>query len=170
MSTLQVMIRTIIFGIFFLLLLAPSVSAAETKVNVSNNADDSTSNVSVKSMSTGSSTTCINGKCTTTEGENKGTVCVNGECYTSEDGNIDVKSEDGNTTVTVNNSKVSSDSSEPEVVKKPDNKKFFYKKITKEEAKEKMKEKLREKEHNWVEFVGSHTLNMIKKLFLFSIF
>jgi hypothetical protein len=60
-------------------------------------------NVSVNSQSTGQSTTCINGSCTTTGGGSKTTVCHNGQCTTTDDGNVDYSSPDGHTQIRVNN-------------------------------------------------------------------
>lgn len=89
----------LIIGIVSLFVL-PTVVLAEVNVNVSNG--ESTSEVNVQSESSGTSTVCQNGKCTTSNGENSSTVCVNGKCTTSGE-DVDYKSEDGNTRIRINN-------------------------------------------------------------------
>jgi hypothetical protein len=100
---MRFVVSTIVFSLLLNLGFVGKVFA-NTEVKISNN-DSVKSNVSVKT-STGENTICVNGKCTTTSNENQGksTVCVNGKCYTSEDGDINVKSIDGNTTVNIENS------------------------------------------------------------------
>ena len=90
----------------FLLFLIPQASFAadsSVHVSVSNNVSDSNSSVTVNSNSQGSSTTCINGKCTTTGGESHSKVCVNGKC-TESDGDLDINEDNGKTQVHINNS------------------------------------------------------------------
>ncbi len=82
------------------LLLFPSSAFAEVHVQVSNS--EGSSQVNVSSETSGSSTVCHNGTCTTTGGENTSTVCINGTCTTTNE-NVDYKSEDGTTKVEVNN-------------------------------------------------------------------
>lgn len=100
---MRFVVSTIVFSLLLNLGFVGRVFAS-TEVEISNN-DSVKSNVSVKT-NTGENTICVNGKCTTTSNDNQGksTVCVNGKCYTSEDGNINVKSIDGNTTVNIENS------------------------------------------------------------------
>jgi len=90
----------IFIGIFSLLVIPPMVMA-EVSVNVSSDTS-SESDISVQSESSGTSTVCQNGKCTTSGGEGKSTVCVNGKCTTSGE-DVDYKSEDGNTRIRINN-------------------------------------------------------------------
>jgi hypothetical protein len=86
-------------------LLTPSFAfAGDSNVTVTNNSQGSSNNVSVNSTNNGTSTTCINGKCTTTGGGSHSTVCVNGKCTESTDGNVDMQSDDGKTQVHINNS------------------------------------------------------------------
>jgi uncharacterized low-complexity protein len=88
----------ILFGLPFSLLFA-QVAYAEVSVQVSSS-NESSSNVSVQSESSGTTTVCQNGKCTTTGGDSKSTVCVNGKCTTTGE---DVNYEDGNTRIRINN-------------------------------------------------------------------
>jgi len=86
--------------VVFLFIVSPQVVKAN-QIKVSNNGS---SDVSINQKVEGESTTCINGKCTTTGGSSNTKVCVNGECYESKDGSISVESKDGNTKVNINNS------------------------------------------------------------------
>ena len=86
--------------VVFLFIVSPQVVKAN-QIKVSNNGS---SDVSINQKVEGESTTCINGKCTTTGGSSNAKVCVNGECYESKDGNISVESKDGNTKVNITNS------------------------------------------------------------------
>lgn len=85
--------RTASFSLFtiaalFLTIIVPKASAeVRNSVTVNNN--------------TGG-TSCVNGKCTTTEGTGKSKVCVNGQCWDSSDGDVNYQSEDGNTKVNIN--------------------------------------------------------------------
>lgn len=103
LQAMRIIVSSIVFGLLLNLGFVSQVFANETKVSISNNADNAKSNVSVKS-NTGENTVCINGECTTSsdEGESKSTVCVNGKCYTSDDGDLDV--EEGNSKVHISNS------------------------------------------------------------------
>jgi len=78
-----------------ILFFIPQIALADTSIDVSNNGDSSTSNVSVNSQASGQSVTCINDNCTTTGGGSKSTVCINGKCTTTDDGNVDYSSPDG---------------------------------------------------------------------------
>lgn len=80
-------------------LLIPQAAYAEVKVDISGN--EGSSRVNVNSQSTGTSTICQNGKCTTTEGESSSTVCINGKCSTS-NGDVNYESNDGTTRVQIN--------------------------------------------------------------------
>lgn len=102
----------LLFNIFAVsaLLLFAQPALAEVSVSVSGN--EGSSNVSVQQESSGQSTTCINGECTTTGGSGKATVCINGECTTSDDGSIKIQSDDGSTKVDISND-VSVSSDEP---------------------------------------------------------
>jgi hypothetical protein len=86
-----------------LITLFPHTAHAETNVDISNNESSARTEVNVQT-NTGQNTICRNGECTTTS--NNGTttskVCVNGECFTGD--NVDYKSEDGTTSVQINNS------------------------------------------------------------------
>ncbi len=93
--------RTAILISTFSLLLIPSPAFAEVNVQVSNS--EGSSQVNVNSESTGTSTICQNGKCTTTGGESTSTVCINGKCTTTNE-DVNYQSEDGSTKVEVNNS------------------------------------------------------------------
>lgn len=94
--------KVILFSILFLLI-APLAHASEVKVNISNNSSGSSSNVSVNSTSEGTSTTCVNGNCTTTGGSSHSKVCINGEC-TESDGDVEIKKDDGNNHLYISNS------------------------------------------------------------------
>lgn len=95
---------------------SPYTAYAETNVNISNNGIDSKTSVDVKT-NTGQNTICRNGECTTTESNNgKSTVCINGKCETADDGNINIKSENGNTTVNITNKGTSTFSAEKEKI------------------------------------------------------
>lgn len=90
----------------FLLFLIPHKAFAvesNVHVSVSNSGSDSNSSVIVNSNSQGSSTTCINGNCTTTSGESHSKVCVNGKC-TESSGDLDISDDNGKTQVHINNS------------------------------------------------------------------
>jgi hypothetical protein len=89
-----------ITAIFF-----PYIAFAKSTVNISNNGEGSKTNVNIQT-NTGNNTICQNGKCTTTSNSENGksTVCINGKCTSSEDGNLDIQSEDGNSSVHINNS------------------------------------------------------------------
>lgn len=91
-----------------LFLYVPSVFAS---VDIKSNSE---SNISVQQSGGTQSTTCINGKCTSTGSSQQSVVCINGECKTYE-GDVDYKSQDGKTQVTVEN-----DSIENEPTKKID--------------------------------------------------
>lgn len=80
-----------------ILLFFPNTAFAETNVSVSS---EGNSSINVKSESQGSSTTCINGDCTTEEGENHSTVCINGDCQES-DGDISLSENNGRTQVQI---------------------------------------------------------------------
>ena len=79
-----------------LLLITPLPVFAD--VHVTSTGD---SNVSVNESSSGQSTTCINGNCTTTGGGSHTKVCINGNC-TETEGNYDY--DNGKTSVHVSNS------------------------------------------------------------------
>lgn len=83
----------------FFLGLAPK-AFAETSIDISSNGDGASSEVSVES-STGESTVCVNGHCTTTQnGGSSATVCINGTCETTEG---DVNVQEGGVKVQVEN-------------------------------------------------------------------
>lgn len=87
--------QTAVFIPFNIVLLTLTVAAfpamafaeSRTNINVENN--------------TGGNTVCVNGKCTTSEGSGESTVCVNGKCWDSTNGDVQYKSEDGNTNVNI---------------------------------------------------------------------
>ena len=91
------------FGLFslFLAIVPTTFASTDTNVEVSNNGQGASTHVNVQT-NTGGNTICQNGKCTTTSG-GTGTskVCVNGVCHTGDEGDIDYKSEDGNTKVNI---------------------------------------------------------------------
>jgi CCR4-NOT transcriptional regulation complex NOT5 subunit len=59
--------------------------------------------INVNQTTTGQTTKCVNGTCTTTGGGSKSTVCINGKCTTTEDGsNVDVQSDDSHTQIHIN--------------------------------------------------------------------
>lgn len=95
MYILGLMNKVLLFSLPFFIF--PTVVFAA--VNVSTTGD---SNVTVNQETKGESTTCINGKCTTTGGESKSKVCVNGKCYESDNGNLEVN--EGNTQINIKNS------------------------------------------------------------------
>lgn len=103
----------------FSLLLFPQPAHAETNVTISGN--DSTSQVSVNSETNSTSTTCVNGDCTTSGGENKSTVCINGNCTTSESGKLDIQSEDGSSEIHIDNatSPTSAPTTKPSITPDP---------------------------------------------------
>jgi len=98
----------VILGIFLL----PQTAFADSTVSVSNNGDGSNSSVSVDSQTSGQSTVCTNGNCTTTGGGSKTTVCNNGQCTTT-DGNVDYQSADGHTQVQIDNNNSVSNTPSP---------------------------------------------------------
>src|SRR3989344_3367785 len=90
--------RLLLFSI--LLLFSPGIASADTHVSVT---EDGDSNVNVRSNSSGTTTKCVNGKCTTTGGESKSTVCINGEC-TDYEGDVDISENGGKIQININNS------------------------------------------------------------------
>src|SRR5579885_2168157 len=101
----RILFSTFISPIIISLLAAPQIFAeANTTIKVSNT-NNSTSDINVQN-STGESTVCINGNCTTTTGSdsNSTNVCINGTCYTSDTGNLDVQSDNGNNQVHIHTS------------------------------------------------------------------
>lgn len=100
---MRYIITSIFIFIVAVIFFSPNTLAADSSVNVSNNGANSHTSVDVES-NTGQNTICQNGKCTTT-GSNNGSshVCVNGKCFDSSDGNVNYKSEDGNTNIHINN-------------------------------------------------------------------
>ena len=101
--------------LFSALLLLIFPQTADANIQVSTTGD---SNVTVNQETLGETTTCVNGKCTTTGGGGKTSACVNGKCYTSENGNLDIEENNGNTQVHIKSSnsnssvKVGTDSSD----------------------------------------------------------
>lgn len=89
--------------LFSALLLLVFPQTAYANIQVSTTGD---SNVTVNQKTLGETTTCVNGKCTTTGGGGKTTVCINGVCHESEDGNLDIN--EGNTQIHIKNSNNSS--------------------------------------------------------------
>lgn len=94
--TIVLMLRQ---GLFLSLFIAPLIIPIASYANSSGNSD-----VSVQSESRGTSTTCINGKCTSTGGGSYATACINGKCTTSDDGKMDIESDDGHSSIHINNS------------------------------------------------------------------
>ena len=98
--------RAALFATVFLLVV-PQIANAD--IHVATTGDSS---VNVSSQTSGTSTTCINGNCTTTGGGSHTTATVNGKTYESngdlnvDDGNshVHVNSSSGNTSASVNNS------------------------------------------------------------------
>lgn len=78
------------------LFLIPQVAFAESRTVVDVETD------------TGGNTVCVNGECTTSSnGTSKSRVCVNGECFES-DGDLHLESQNGETSVSIDNSSESS--------------------------------------------------------------
>jgi hypothetical protein len=92
-----------IIPLLLLSLLLPTAAFAEVSVNVSGNSDNANTNVSVNQQGSSQSTTCVNGKCTSTGSTGKTEVCTNGDCK-SYDGDVNYQSDDGTTKINVNNS------------------------------------------------------------------
>ncbi len=101
--------KFIIILLFFFI--PTSIAFADTHVTVSNNGTGSNSDVSVNQQTSGQTTTCINGNCTTTGGGSHATVCINGKCTESDNGDIDAQSDDGHSQVHISNSGTNSSTS-----------------------------------------------------------
>lgn len=133
--------RQALFLPIFLILLATSAYASNTSVSVKT---EGNSDISVNSTSQGSSTTCINGECTTTGGNSHTTACVDGECYES-DGDLNIEKNNGDIKVNVDsNSNDDTSVNETKDTEMEENK-------TSESAKEKTEEKIEEIEKTFIE-------------------
>lgn len=102
---LVTLFSTLLYGSFFI---TPVFAANSTNVQISNEGNNSQSNVDVEN-NTDASTICINGKCTTSGGsDNNMRVCINGKCTDSHDSNVDAHSDDGNDQVHIHSTTSSS--------------------------------------------------------------
>jgi len=91
-----------ILPFLLLSLFLPSTVSANVHVSVEGNGDNAQTSVSVNQQGSTQSTTCVNGSCSTSGATGKTEVCTNGECKTY-DGNVDYKSDNGNTKINVQN-------------------------------------------------------------------
>ncbi len=169
MTLLQAMylfFSSILLLLLFSLAAVPFTFAkTETHIEVSNNGEGANSEVNVEN-STGESTVCVNGKCTTSSGnsENNSTVCINGECTTS-NGDVNIHSEDENAKVTINNNTTSETTVTNELKEKniiDKEKKWSDKKASIEAKRKEVRQKKKEKEETFLE--------RLKQFFTFQFF